>query len=150
VGGLTGGVGDLPARGVPPRRGLPPVASPSRRGAARRDGRKRPFCFRLWDDRPVAFAGLWDAWADPAGRPLPTFCILTTEANELVRPVHGRMPVIVPEGRYDLWLSRDVREPAEPSPVLRPYPADALRAFPAGPAVNHPRNDGPECLAAAV
>jgi putative SOS response-associated peptidase YedK len=83
------------------------------------------------------------------GRPLPTFCILTTTANELVKPVHGRMPVIVAQQQHDLWLSRDVQEPADLAPVLRPYPADAMRAFPVGSAVNDPRNDGPECLAGA-
>jgi putative SOS response-associated peptidase YedK len=98
-------------------------------------------------DKPFAFAALWDVWREPSGRMLPTFCILTTTANELVRPVHGRMPVIVPERHLDLWLSRDVQEPADLAPVLRPYPADAMRAFPVGPAANHPRNDGPERVA---
>jgi putative SOS response-associated peptidase YedK len=60
------------------------------------------------------------------------------------------MPVIVPERHLDLWLARDVQEPADLEPVLRPYPADALRAFPVGPTVNDPRNDGPDCLSAAV
>ena len=95
------------------------------------------------DDKPFAFAGLWDVWGA-----LATFCILTTEPNELVRPVHDRMPVIVPEQMYDLWLSREVQEPAELAPALRPYPADAMHAFPVGPAVNSPKNDGPDCLAA--
>jgi putative SOS response-associated peptidase YedK len=58
------------------------------------------------------------------------------------------MPAIVPERRYGLWLSRDVREPADLAPVLRPYPADAMRAFPVSELVNDPRNDGRECLAA--
>jgi putative SOS response-associated peptidase YedK len=110
---------------------------------------KQPFCFRLRDDKPFAFAGLWDVWGSPPGA-LATFCILTTEANELVRPVHDRMPVIVPEGRYDLWLSRTVQEPADLAPVLRPYPADAMHAFPVGPAVNDPRHDGPECVQPGV
>jgi putative SOS response-associated peptidase YedK len=108
--------------------------------------RKQPFAFRLWGDKPFAFAGIWDVWKDPAGRPLPTFCILTTAANELVRPVHGRMPVIVPERHLDLWLARDVQEPADLAPVLRPYPADLMHAFPVSELVNDPRNDGPECL----
>jgi putative SOS response-associated peptidase YedK len=110
--------------------------------------RKQPFAFRLWGDKPFAFAGLGDVWRDPAGRPLPTFCILTTTANELVRPVHARMPVIVPERHLDLWLARDVQEPADLASVLRPYPADAMRAFPVSEAVNDPRNDVPDCLAA--
>jgi putative SOS response-associated peptidase YedK len=110
---------------------------------------KRPFAFRLWDDRPFAFAGLWDVWGSPPGT-LATFCILTTEANELVRPVHDRMPVIVPRERYGLWLSREVQEPAELAPVLRPYPADAMHVTPLRPTVNDPKNDGPECLQPAV
>jgi putative SOS response-associated peptidase YedK len=110
--------------------------------------RKQPFAFRLWDDKPFALAALWDLWKDPAGRPLPTFALLTTQANELVRPVHGRTPVIVPERHLDLWLARGVQEPADLAPVLRPYPADAMRAFSVSEAVNDPWNDGPECLAA--
>jgi putative SOS response-associated peptidase YedK len=57
------------------------------------------------------------------------------------------MPVIVPERHLDLWLSREVQEPSDLAPVLRPYPADAMRAFPVSELVNDPRNDGPECLA---
>jgi putative SOS response-associated peptidase YedK len=100
-------------------------------------------------DKPFAFAGLWDVWGAPPGA-LATFCILTTEANELVRPVHDRMPVIVPERHYDLWLSRGVQEPGELAPVLRPFPADALQALPVGPAVNDPKKDDPRCLKPAV
>jgi putative SOS response-associated peptidase YedK len=77
---------------------------------------------------------------------LATFCILTTEANELVRPVHDRMPVIVPREHYGLWLSREVQEPGDLAAVLRPYPADAMHVTPLGPTVNDPKNDGPECL----
>jgi putative SOS response-associated peptidase YedK len=71
---------------------------------------------------------------------------MTTQANELVRPVHGRMPVIVPERHLELWLARDVQEPAALASVLRPYPADAMRAFPVSELVNDPKNDGPGCL----
>ena len=112
----------------------------------RRGRHKQPFCFRLWDDEPFAFAGLWDVWQGPGG-PLPTFCILTTAANELVRPAHDRMPVIVSRRHYDLWLSRDVEDAGELACVLRPFASDAIRAFPVGPAVNDARKDGPECLA---
>jgi putative SOS response-associated peptidase YedK len=58
------------------------------------------------------------------------------------------MPVIVPERHLDLWLARDVQEPADLAAVLRPFPADAMKAFPVSDLVNDPRNDGPECLAA--
>jgi putative SOS response-associated peptidase YedK len=110
---------------------------------------KHPFSFRLHDDRPFAFAGIWDAWRAPGGTLLLTCALLTTDANELVRPVHDRMPVIVPERDYDFWIDRKVQEPAELAPVLRPYPAEEMRAFAVGPTVNDPRNDGPACLAPA-
>ena len=65
-----------------------------------------------------------------------------------MRPAHDRMPVVVAERHYDLWLSRDVQVPADLAPVLRPYPSDAVRAFPISPLVNDPKNDGPESLEA--
>jgi putative SOS response-associated peptidase YedK len=107
--------------------------------------RKQPSHIGLTDGRLFALAGVWDVWQGE-GKALTTFCILTTKANELVKPIHDRMPVIVPEGHYTLWLSRAVQDPAELKPVLKSFPADAMRAFPVGFAVNDPHNDGPECV----
>jgi putative SOS response-associated peptidase YedK len=56
------------------------------------------------------------------------------------------MPVIVPDEHHVLWLSRRVQGPAELEPVMRPFPAAAMRAYPVGFAVNDPHNDGPECV----
>jgi putative SOS response-associated peptidase YedK len=109
--------------------------------------RKQPFCFRPRDERPFAFAGLWERWQGPEG-PVESCAILTTEANELVRPVHDRMPVILPEQHWSAWLDAGLQDAAAVVPLLRPYPADAMRAHPVGPAVNNPRNHGPECLTA--
>lgn len=68
---------------------------------------KRPFAFALASGEPYAFAGLWESW-QPKTRadavPLETFTILTTEPNELMAPVHNRMPVIVEPKDYDRWL----------------------------------------------
>jgi putative SOS response-associated peptidase YedK len=75
---------------------------------------------------------------------------LTTEANEVVQPVHERMPVIVGQQHYDLWLSRKVQKPQELAAVLCPYPAETMRSFPVGPLVNDARNDAPECLPPAA
>ena len=113
-------------------------------------GRKRPFHFSLWDGGPFAFAGIWESWQGAGWNTLETFAVLTTEANELVRPAHDRMPVIVLPGRYGLWLDPAVQDPGELAPLLRPYPADAMRAVPVGPRVNSPHNDGPECLEPAA
>ena len=99
------------------------------------------------DGRLFAFAGLWDVWRADGKPPLLTCCLITTHANDLVRPVHDRMPVIVPEDRYDLWIDRGVQDVADLAPVMRPHPDEALRAFAVGLTVNNPRNEGPECLA---
>jgi putative SOS response-associated peptidase YedK len=106
---------------------------------------KQPYCFRPRDEKPFAFAGLWERWEGPE-RPVESCAILTTAANELVRPVHDRMPVILPEGHWAAWLDQAIQDAAELLPLLRPYPADAMRAYPVGPLVSNPRNDGPGCL----
>jgi putative SOS response-associated peptidase YedK len=81
----------------------------------------------------------------PGGR-VESCAILTTEANELVRPVHDRMPVILPERHWTTWLDPAVQDAGALVPLLRPFPSDAMRAYPVGPLVNNPRNDGPGCL----
>jgi putative SOS response-associated peptidase YedK len=113
-----------------------------------RGGRKQPYCFRTWDERPWAFAGLLERWEGEGG-PVESCALLTTEANELVRPVHDRMPVILPERHWAAWLDPQVQGAAALVPLLRPCPSDAMRAYPVGQLVNNPRNDRPECLAPA-
>ncbi len=78
--------------------------------------------------RPFAFAGLWEAWRPESGPPLLTCCILTTGANELVRPVHDRMPVVLDPRHYALWTDRAVQNPADLAPLLRPFAADRMRS----------------------
>ena len=65
-------------------------------------------------------------------------------------PVHDRMPVILPRQDWSAWLDPQTQGAAAVAPLLRPCPADALRAYPVGPLVNNPRNDRPGCLTAAV
>src|SRR5262249_41774207 len=72
---------------------------------------KQPFCCRLRDDSPFAFAGLWDTWQAPSGTPLESCTILTTEANDLVRAVHDRMPVILPLPCHAEWLDPRSQDP---------------------------------------
>ena len=108
---------------------------------------KRVRHFALKSGGPFAFAGLWDVWRGD-GKPLLTGCLITTHANDLVRPIHDRMPVIVPPGSYGEWLDPGTTE-ARLVSLLKPYPADEMRVVEVGPAVNSPNNDGPECLGAA-
>jgi putative SOS response-associated peptidase YedK len=69
----------------------------------RDDGRKQPYFVGLREDRPFGLAGLWEWWEKP-GEPVESCTILTTDANELMRPIHERMPVIVSPEQYGLWL----------------------------------------------
>jgi putative SOS response-associated peptidase YedK len=108
---------------------------------------KQPFAFRMRDDAPLAFAGLWDAWKGPDGQWLQSFSIVTTEANELMSSVHTRMPVILHPRDYSRWLERDSERP--PIDLLRPFESAAMEASPCNPLVGNARNNGPEMLNSA-
>ena len=110
---------------------------------------KQPFTFRLHDDKPFAFAGLWERWEGPSG-PVETCCILTTEANELVRPAHDRMPVMLERPNFEQWLDPAEQDAEALGWMLRPYRADAMRAYPVSPLVNSPKNDDARCLEPAA
>ena len=109
--------------------------------------RRQPWLIRLASGRPFAFAGLWEPPA--AGLASATCTILTTEPNDLARPIHDRMPVILDPGDYAQWLDPTMTVPAEVRPLLRPFPAGAMTAFPVTTAVNNPVFDDPACLVPA-
>ena len=109
---------------------------------------KQPFAFGLKDATPFAFAGLWDAWKDPAnGEWLQTFSIVTTDPNEVTAEVHTRMPVILHARDYDRWLMRGLDQP--PIDLLRPYEAEDMTISACNPLVGNVRNNGPEMLNSA-
>ncbi|MEX2121576.1 MAG: SOS response-associated peptidase [Pirellulales bacterium] len=107
-------------------------------------GRKQPYHLGLRQGELLAFAGLWDQW-QRSGAALETATIVTTDANELVRPLHDRMPAIVAADDYDRWLEPDC-DHAQLMEVLRPYPAERMSAHPVSTLVNNTANDVPECL----
>lgn len=109
--------------------------------------RKQPYFIRLRDDRPFAFAGIWESWEGPEHSALATCAILTTEPNELMAPIHDRMPVILAPEDYTAWLDPTIQTPESLRRLLRPYPSDAMLAYPVSPYVNDPRNDTPQCIA---
>ena len=116
-----------------------------------RTGRaKQPYFLRLHGDRPFAFAGLWEAWEAPDHSTLETCTILTTAANELVRPIHDRMPVILPASSYSAWLDPAIEDPRQLMPLLVPYASDEMEAQPVGNFVNSPSHDSPHCLEPAL
>lgn len=105
--------------------------------------RKQPHFIRMRGDRPFAIAGLWERWGQ-GGEELESFTILTTSANELVSPIHDRMPVIIAPADFDRWLDPSVAA-TDVQGLLAPFPADEMEAYPVSTRVNSPSNDDAEC-----
>ena len=113
-------------------------------------GAKSPYYFTLKDHSPFAFAGLWDVWYSPEGDPVHTAAILTTSPNDIVRPVHNRMPVILKPSDYALWLDSQERTPDQLQPLLAPYSAESMQSYPVSTYVNSPQNNSPQCIQAST
>jgi putative SOS response-associated peptidase YedK len=111
---------------------------------------KTPFCFTMADDRLFAFAGIWDSWRSPEGQTMETCSIITTAPNALCADVHDRMPVILPEDAYDLWLDPGFQKADAVCDLLRPFDANLMRRFPVSSRVNLVRNDDPACAEPVV
>lgn len=111
------------------------------------DDGKVPMYIRLKSQRPFGFAGLWDAWEPPEGGDrLRTCTIITTTPNELLTPIHNRMPVILPQDAIDVWLRSNGAKPAELQELLKPYAASELEAYAVSRYVNNPANESPQCI----
>lgn len=105
---------------------------------------KQPYYITLRDGGPFALAGLYERWEGDA-EVIESCTIITTGANELMRPLHDRMPVILAPCDHGTWL--DAQWPTEDlARLLRPYPGDAMRATPVSTRVNSPRNDDAACV----
>jgi putative SOS response-associated peptidase YedK len=107
---------------------------------------KQPFPIGLKNGSPYAFAGLWERWRDPKTREaLETFTIITTDPNELLEPMHNRMPAILEPKDYDRWLTPG--DPARPPvDLLRPFPADQMVAWEVDRQVGNVKNDTQSCI----
>jgi putative SOS response-associated peptidase YedK len=114
---------------------------------AKQSGGKQPHAIGLADGAPMALAGLWERWTAPEdGAALHSFTVITGLPNELLAPIHNRMPVILPRETWRRWLGEDRAETDELLALLRPYPAAAMRAYPVGTRVGNVRNNDPELL----
>lgn len=108
---------------------------------------KQPWIFRVKDEPGFCFAGLWEAWNPPrGGETLHTCTLLTTTPNELMAPIHDRMPVIVLGEDREVWMKAEVGDQRLRG-LVAPLPAALMTAHPVSSLVNSPRNDGPECAA---
>jgi putative SOS response-associated peptidase YedK len=107
---------------------------------------KTPYFIHMKDRKPFAFAGLWDSWNSPDGSLVKTCTIITTEPNELVSIIHNRMPVILHPRDYAKWLDTSPQTPDSLKPLIKPFPAEEMTAYPVSTLVNKPGNDTPELV----
>jgi putative SOS response-associated peptidase YedK len=112
------------------------------------DSGKQPFYIRMEDESPFAFAGLWESWQN--GREIRSCTIITTSPNEVAAQVHNRMPVILHPQDYEMWLDPDFDEREPLTTLLKPFPAEAMEAYPVSRKVNRPANNDPEVIEPAA
>jgi putative SOS response-associated peptidase YedK len=109
-------------------------------------GRKQPYFIGFSDRRPFAFAGLWERWKGEGSEHVESCTIVTTEANELLAPIHDRMPVILDPDDFATWTDPALHDTDRLSALLTPYAAGLLEAFPVSVLVNNPANDSLACV----
>jgi putative SOS response-associated peptidase YedK len=111
------------------------------------DGSKTPMHIRMADGQPFGIGGLWERWTDPDSGEIVTSCtIITTTPNELMAPIHNRMPVILPRDRYTDWLSRQNQDIEYLQSLLVPYDPAAMVAYEVSKRVNNPAYDAPDLI----
>jgi len=108
--------------------------------------KKQPYYIHLLDHQPFGFAGLWEHWQGPNGDEIESCTILTTAANDLMRPIHDRMPIILPPEDHRRWLDPSIQAAPQILPLLRPYPDSQMQIYPVSTAVNNPSHDSPDCI----
>ena len=100
---------------------------------------KQPWYITMADEAPFALGALWESWRSTEGATVLSCCVITTEPNALMQPIHERMPVIVPREGWARWLGgAGVQERAPPRELLAPYPAEGMTAWKVSPLVNAP------------
>jgi len=109
-------------------------------------GRKQPVYICMKDGEPFAFAGLWERWVREKDDFIESCTILTTEPNDLLEPIHNRMPVILDAKDYDLWLAPNVQEVSRLKPLLHPFPPEQMTYYLVNLRVNNPRHDDRLCV----
>jgi putative SOS response-associated peptidase YedK len=113
------------------------------------DGPRRPYAIARADGGPIAFAGLWDAWRDRTAGDGPwvrTCAIVTTTANDRLRPIHERMPVVLAPDAWDGWLDPANQDLDRLVPLLVPAPDQDFVFWRVSNLVNKATNEGPELV----
>jgi putative SOS response-associated peptidase YedK len=107
---------------------------------------KQPYYFHMPDERPFAFAGLWESWDKGGLGPLETCTIITTSSNEQLREFHDRMPVILAQEHYSRWLSNEPVKPGEVDDLLVPLADGVIQVDRVSTRVNSVKNDDDSCI----
>lgn len=107
-------------------------------------GHRKPYYIHLRSGKPFGMAGLYNSWNSPDGEKICTCTIITTEANSLIKKIHGRMPVIIRKEKENLWLNAGITDHALLAPLLLPYDSDRMDAHEVSTAVNTPGVDRPQ------
>ena len=110
---------------------------------------RKPWLFRRRDEAPFGLAGLWESWRGADGGTLETCTVITVEPNELIRPIHNRMPVMLAPENFEQWLDPSTTEPEKITPLLRPTAAETMTALAVSTHVSNVRHEGPDCIAPA-
>ena len=111
---------------------------------------KTPFCITMVDDSIFAFAGIWDSWRNSEGKALETCSIITTTPNALLADIHDRMPVILPDDAYDLWLDPGFQKADAICDLLKPFDPALMRRYEVSSRVNLVKNDDSACAEPVV
>jgi putative SOS response-associated peptidase YedK len=112
-------------------------------------GPRVPHHIRLRNGELFGFAGLWEEWEAPDGSPLRTCAIITVAPNELMAPIHNRMPAILRREEESAWLDPELKETDALVALLKSYSAEEMEAYPVSRRVNAPQNDDEFCIEAA-
>ncbi|MCP4310202.1 MAG: SOS response-associated peptidase [Bacteroidetes bacterium] len=106
-------------------------------------GGKQPYNIQIGEGKLFAFAGLWESWKGGDGEVVESCTIIVTDANDVVRPIHDRMPVILHPADYGIWLDSELHDQAVLQPLLGPCPSKWITCYPVSRRVGSPANDGP-------
>jgi len=104
---------------------------------------KQPYYFSMKTGEPFALGGVWESWRAPDGRILRTCCLITTEPNEIMLPVHDRMPVIVSPDDCEAWLTGEVDDVLD---LVRPYPTDEMQTWAVSKRVSRSSEEGADLV----
>ncbi|MGI6449660.1 MAG: SOS response-associated peptidase [Desulfitobacteriia bacterium] len=113
----------------------------------KKEGRSKiPYFFKLNNHKLFCFAGIWDVWKSSEGKIIKTCSIITTVANELMSPIHNRMPVILEQEKEGIWQKPSLTDPLKLKSLLTPYPAELMNTYQVSTYVNSIYNDSSKCI----